>query len=79
MPRFFMHLVDHLDVLLDPEGLELPAAAIAATALFQARDCMAGDVLAGRLDLRYSIDVQDESGATVHRLSFLDALTISYP
>jgi hypothetical protein len=79
MPRYFMHLKDSIDVLLDPEGLEMAAESVAAAALLQARDCMAGDVKDGRLDLHYRIDVHDESGNLVHSLPFADALEIVSP
>lgn len=76
MPRYFMHLVDSVDVTLDPEGIEMPAEAVAASALNQARDCMAGDVKNGRLDLHYRIDVHDENDQLVHSLPFHEALEI---
>lgn len=52
VPRYYMHLVDGHDVLLDLDGVELAADKVADCALDQARDCMAGDVHDGRLDLR---------------------------
>ena len=76
MARYFLHLRDGSDETLDPEGHELPEEAIAPTALAAARDCMAGDVKKGRLDLRYRIDVEDEEGRIVHSLPFADAVTI---
>lgn len=76
MPRYFMHLVDSVDITLDPEGTEMPPEAIVGAALAQARDCMAGDVKSGRLDFHYRIDVHDESGELVHSLPFQDALEI---
>ena len=76
MPRYFMHLRDGADEVLDPEGTEMSADAIAGAALHAARDCMAGDVRAGQLDLRYRIDVHDENGAIVHSLAFSDAVEI---
>ena len=76
MPRDFFHRVDSIDILLDPEGVEMSADAIAAAALLQARDCMAGDVKDGRLDLHYHIEVQDEASRVVHTLPFSDALEI---
>jgi hypothetical protein len=45
-------------------------------ALRSARDCMAGDIKSGQLDLRYRIDVHDERGALVHRLRFADAVRV---
>ena len=74
-----MHLMDGTDVLLDPDGTELAAGAVEPAALRAARDCMAGDVKGGRLDLRYRIDVHDEIGELVHRLAFRDAVEILPP
>ena len=79
MPRYFFHLRDSTDEVLDPEGVEMPAKAVAGAALLQARDCMAGDVKNGRLDLHYRIDVHDESGAVVHSLAFEEALEVVRP
>jgi hypothetical protein len=74
-----LHLKDSTDEVLDPEGLEMPADDIAGMALLQARDCMAGDVSAGRLDLHYRIDVHDESGELVHSMPFTDAVDVVWP
>ena len=79
MRRYFMHLIDSTDMLLDPDGLELPAEAVACTALRAARDCMAGDVHNGRLDLRCRIHVHDDTGEVVHQLAFHDAVEILSP
>ena len=74
MPRYFFHLRDGTDTILDPEGLEMPAEAINGAALLQARDCIAGDVKSGRLDLHCHIDVHAEDGELEHSLSFADAV-----
>jgi hypothetical protein len=79
VPRYFMHLIDSTGALVDPDGVEMPADAIERATLRAARDCMAGDVQNGRLDLRYRIDVHDESGEAVHRLAFPDALEVLSP
>jgi len=79
VPRYFMHLIDRTEVLLDPEGLEMPAEAVKRAALTAARDCMCGDVRNGELDLRYRIDVHDESGDVVHRLPFSGAVDVLSP
>jgi hypothetical protein len=76
MPLYFFHLRDGSDILLDPEGAEMALDEVAAKALWQARDCMAGDVKGGRVDLRFHIDVHDESGANIHSIAFADALEI---
>jgi hypothetical protein len=79
MPRYFFHLRDGADVLLDPEGVEMPADAIVGAALLQARDCIAGDVRHGRIDLHSRIDVHAEDGELVHSLAFVDALQLDLP
>ena len=76
MPRYFMHLVDSIDVLLDPDGIEIPKDAVAEKALASARDCIAGDVREGCVDLRYRIDVHDENDQVVHSLPFAEAVEI---
>lgn len=78
MPRYFFHLIDSVDIILDPEGVELPADAVERAALMQARDCMADDVKKGHLDLYYRIDVHDEAGTLIHTLPFSDALEIRH-
>ena len=77
MPHYFLHLIDSSDVLIDPDGMELAPEDVGRAALEAARDCMAGDVRKGQLDLRYRIEVQDESGKAIHRLDFRDALEIA--
>jgi len=79
VPRYFMHLADGIDVLIDPEGTEMAFEAVAAKALAAARDCMAGDVHKGVLDLRYRIDVHDENDKVVHSLPFANAVKILPP
>jgi len=76
MPRYFMHLMDGKDVLLDPDGIEMLPEAIVGAALLAARDCIAGDVKSGKIDLHCRIDVHDESGKLVHSQSFADAVEI---
>lgn len=79
MPRYFFHLVDSADVLLDPDGVDLSPDAVERAALSAARDCMCGDLKNGQLDLRYRIEVQDENGKLVHRLAFPDAVDVLSP
>jgi hypothetical protein len=79
MPLYFFHLKDGADVVLDPDGTEMPADAVAASALRQARDCIAGDVLRGWLDLHYRIEVHSEGGEIVHSLPFEDAVQVAPP
>lgn len=79
MPRYFFHLRDGVDVLLDPEGIELAVDVVPAAALKAARDCLAHDAREGRLDLDQRIVVEDEAGAAVHTIEFMDAFEISLP
>jgi Domain of unknown function (DUF6894) len=79
MDRYFFHLRDGVDDLLDPDGIELQAEGVPAFALLQARDCIAGDVKRGRLDLNYRINVHAEGGEVVHSLAFADALEVVAP
>jgi hypothetical protein len=76
MPLYFMHLRDSSDEVLDPDGVRMPAEAVASAALFAARDCMAHDVRTGRLDFKYRIDVENEDGKIVHTRHFADAVDI---
>ena len=63
MARYFFHLRDGDDQLLDPEGTELSdKQSIEAAALRAARDTLSHELQSGRLDLRYRIDVEDEAG-----------------
>ncbi|HEX9963408.1 MAG TPA: hypothetical protein VGB04_00295 [Allosphingosinicella sp.] len=76
MPRYFLHLRDGTDEVLDEEGIELTPDAIAGAALLAARACMTADVRMGRLDLNHRVDVHDESGEVALSLVFADALEI---
>lgn len=35
MPRYFFHLIDSIDVLLDPEGILMPADAVPVRPLYR--------------------------------------------
>jgi hypothetical protein len=77
MPRYFLHLRKPSNDLLDTEGTSMPEDAVTSAALAAARDCMAHDVRAGRLDLKCRIEVQDEAGKVVHTLPFAEAVSLS--
>jgi hypothetical protein len=79
MTRYFLHLKDSTDEVLDPDGVELLEDAVPAAALRSARDCISGDVKNGRIDLHYRIEVMNESGQLVHTLPFSDAVEIVPP
>lgn len=77
MPRFYFHLRDHVDAVLDEEGIELAdMPAVKAKSLLSARGVMAGDLAMGMLDLRYRIDVEDEANVLVYTLPFKHAVQI---
>ena len=67
--RYFFHLRDDTDEILDPEGSEMGGIEEArAMALLAARDTLSHEMKAGRLNVRYRIDVEDERGRIVHTL-----------
>jgi hypothetical protein len=77
MPRFYLHLRDHVDEIIDDEGIELSGLeAVKKAVMAAARDVMSGDVRAGVLDLRYRIDAEDEQGAIAYSLPFQYAVSI---
>ena len=80
MPRYYFHLRDGEDVLLDPEGRELNhPGAVEQMALNEARAIICDDGRGGRIDLTQRIDVEDEAGNLVHRLPFVDAVEVVFP
>lgn len=74
MPKFYMQLRDDSDELLDDYGIELPFEAVASATLHAARDCIAGEVPDGVVDLNCRIDVENDVGTVVHSLRFSDAV-----
>lgn len=77
MARYFFHLRDHTDQVLDPEGLEFASVdAYQAAALHFARDTLSHEMKDGVLDLRFRIDVEDERGALMHSLPLGDAFQV---
>lgn len=77
MPRFFLHLLDDLDVP-DEEGVELPD-------LDAARDCArrharftAAETLKeqGRIVLSHSIRIEDEQGNVLDTIYFADVVRV---
>ncbi|QZH74214.1 MAG: hypothetical protein JY451_10960 [Erythrobacter sp.] len=78
MARYFFHLRDGQDLLLDPDGRELPdMEAVAAATLREAREIISHDAREGRIKLDYHLDVQDTGGQLVHRLDFEDAVVVT--
>ncbi len=79
MARYYFHLRDGRDVLLDPEGMELEGLSIAQEqAMRSARAILAAEVLEGRVPLYMRIDVEDGGGVIVHRLPFTAAVEVIF-
>lgn len=77
MARYFMHLRDGTEQILDPEGLEFPSVeALRKAVLVAARDLMTGDIREGVIDLRFRIDVETENGEMIYSLPFKHAVNI---
>ncbi len=77
MARYFMHLRDGTEQLLDPEGLEYASVdAVRKAVLIAARDLMTGDIREGVIDFRFRIDVEDEAGEIIYSLPFKHAVNI---
>ena len=78
MARYFLHLRDHVDEVLDGEGLELlDLEAVKRAVLEGARDVIAHEIKTdGAMNLRYRIDAEDETKNVVHSLPFKDAVII---
>lgn len=77
MARYFMHLRNSTDELLDPEGVELnDIDAVHKNVMTAARDVLAADLRHGVVDLRYRIDAENEGGEIVYTLAFKHAFSI---
>ena len=77
MTRYFMHLRDGSEQILDPEGLEFASLdALRRAVLIGARDLMTGNIRQGVLDFRFRIDAEDEAGVVVYSLPFKHAVNI---
>ena len=77
VPRYYFHLRDHEERLLDPQGRSIDSPdEIPQIALDEARGIISQDALTGNLDLRQRLEIEDEHGAIVHSLHFGDAIRI---
>jgi hypothetical protein len=77
LSRYFLHLRNGRDELLDEEGREcVTIDALHAHVLFTARDLMRGDLENGVLDLRYRIEAGNEAGEIVYILPFKHAVSV---
>ena len=77
VPRYFMQLRDGTDELLDPEGIEYANLDdLRKKVLLSVRDLISGDVVSGKVDMRFRIDAEDRDGVIVHTLAFKEAVRI---
>jgi hypothetical protein len=77
MTRYFLHLRDSTDEVLDPDGSEFEhMEAVRNAVMVNARDLIAGDVRNGLVDFRYRIDAENEAGQVVYSLPFKHAVNI---
>lgn len=77
MIRYYMHLRNGFDELLDSEGVELvDLDAVRHNAMVAVRDILSSDLRTGVMDLRYRIDAETESGVIVYTLPFKQAFSI---
>ena len=77
MARYFFHLRDSVDVVLDPDGREFETMdAIAQAALADARSIIGHEAFDGFIKFDQRIEVEDESGTTVYSIEFSDAVKI---
>lgn len=75
--RYFLHLRDSTDDLLDTEGQELAdLEEVRSKVMIAARDVIAGDLRNGLIDLRYRIDAENGAGEIVYTLAFRHAFSI---
>ena len=75
--RYFFHLRENHDYVVDEEGIELAdldAVRIAATAA--ARSVIASDAMTGKLPLRAVLEVNDGNGQRVLELPFRDTVLV---
>ena len=76
VPRFFFHVHDDIDAL-DEEGRELPDLAAARDAAINGvRELACEQIRKGKVDLRHRIEVADDAGRTVLKITFGDAFAI---
>lgn len=75
--RYFFHLRDGGERLLDPQGAVIDdPAQIPPMALKEARTLISQEALEGEINLGQRIEVEDGAGRLIHSLQFTDAVRI---
>jgi hypothetical protein len=78
--RYFMHLRDGSDEMLDEEGQQFADLdSLRGAVLVAARDLISADAQKGVVDFRFRIDAEDEQGQIVYTLPFQHAVSIIPP
>ena len=76
VPRYYFHVFND-EVSIDEEGSVLPDLDSAReTAMDGCRDLVCESVRKGHLNLEHRIDVADEKGEVLMRVTFRDAFTL---
>jgi len=77
MPRFHFHLFNHIGVVRDDVGREMPdLAAARQAAADDIRSLLSEDARAGLIDLRGRIEISDPHGEVLETVKFGDAVEI---
>ena len=76
MAKYFFHLSNDEEILLDAEGRELVSEKVPSAALHEAREIISADARSGCIDLNQRIEVTGSSGDVVHGIDFEDAVEI---
>ena len=78
MSRYYFHLCDGSETLIDPDGREVPdESLLGELAVKDARAIISHDALAGYIRLNQSIEVRDDQQKLILRLPFRDAVSLS--
>lgn len=77
MARYYLHLRDGTDELLDEEGVEYASLDLLRNAVLRsARALLSEDIKDGVVDLRFRIDAQDDQGVIIYTLAFKHAFSL---
>ena len=76
MTRVYFHYHDGTERILDPEGAELSLDESRVRAVGEVRALIAHEALAGRIDFRQRIDIEDTEGIVLDTIDFADAVEI---
>jgi hypothetical protein len=77
--HYFFHLRYDGGLPIDEEGRRYATLDdVIAASFLDARSIMAEDVKKGELNLDQCLDVSDTNSVLVHRLDFVDAITVHY-